>query len=160
MLPFPLFKLLKVLEKAHAARIISLRAVRLQKRVQRRNAQVRVRTLAIVAPEDHVAHAFGKPVLIFLLLQLRLQLRMCAGRGSRATRRTTRSYPLVARERRRGDDDASERRELRDRDIKGLDECFDENAGSTCFTGDRFLQKCSPRLGLGSVRNVIRSSVK
>lgn len=83
-----------------------------------------------------------------------------AGRGSRATRRTKRSYLLVARERRRGDGDASGGRELRGRDGKGLDECFDENAGSTCFKGDRFLQKCGPRLGLGGVSKVVRSSVE
>lgn len=60
VLPFPPFKLLKVLEKNPCrSHHQPLRAVRLQKRVQRRNAQVRVRTLAIVAPEDHVAHALG-----------------------------------------------------------------------------------------------------
>lgn len=82
-----------------------------------------------------------------------------AGRGSRATRRTMRSYLLVAREQRRGDDDASGRRELRGR-VKGLDECFEENAGSTCFIGDRFLQRCGPGLGLGGVSKVVRSSVE
>lgn len=76
--PFPPFKLLKVLEKNPAARIRlslshqPLRAVRPQERVQCRDAQVRVHPLAVVAPEDHVAHAIEQ---LHLFVRSRLRLR-------------------------------------------------------------------------------------